>query len=304
MNINEHSITELAKVLAVEPAALKAHIVAEGAEAPKETKIGELLSGFTIMPKTAYETFLDNTRKEKYDEGRKASIGIPVQMAYEQLLGEKKEFRFERYEDAAAQLKTIAETYADKKLKENGQDPDKRITTLNADLDQLRLSLKTKEDELVKANAKVAEVEQFGSINSVVIASAASIQLAAETDAIAQEQRDIICERFHLRYKVEVQDGKQVVIDRATGQVRKNNLLEPVSIKSVVEEVAAVFPKKSAASGRGDGTDTGGNITSLKGLTKEQINKHIESKGLSLVGEEGKALYRQWLKDNPEQANK
>jgi hypothetical protein len=296
MNINEHSITELAKVLLVEPAVLKAHIIAEGAEPPTETKIGEALEGFN--------KFLDNTKKERYDAGRYAAIGIPVQMLHEQLLGEKKEFRFERYEDAAAQAKAIADAYAEKKLKETGQEPDKRITTLNADLEQLRLSLKTKEDELVKANAKVAEVEQFGSINSVVIAAAAGIPLAAEDDTIAQQQRDEINHIFHRRYKVEVQDGKQVVIDRATGQVRKNNLLEPVTIKSVVEEVAAIFPKKSAASGRGDGTDTGGNITSLKGLTKEQINKHIESKGLSLVGEEGKALYRQWLKENPEQANK
>ena len=295
MNINEHSINELAKVLLVEPAALKAHIVAEGTEAPKETKIGEALKDFN--------TFLDNMREAKYKEGRNAAIGIPVQMLHEQLLGEKKEFRFDRYEDAAAQAKAIADAYVEKKLKENGQEPDKRITALNADLEQLRATVKAKEDELAKAAAKITEVEQFGSINSIVIAAAASINLAAEDEAIAQQQREVINNIFHQRYKVEIQDGKQVVIDRSTGQVRKNNLLEPVSIKSVVEEVAAIFPKKSAASGRGDGTNTGGNTTTLKGLTKEQINKHIADKGLTLVGEEGKAIYRQWLKENPEQVN-
>lgn len=299
MNINEHSITELAKVLAVEPAVLKAHIVAEGAEAPKETKIGELLTGYSIMPKTAYDTFIDNLGKTKYDEGRKAAIGIPVQMLHEQLMGEKKEFRFERYEDAAAQAKAIADAYAEKKLKESGQEPDKRIQALNADLEQLRNTVKAKEDEVVKALARITEVEQFGSVNSQVIAAAAGISLAADDDKVASQQREVINSLFHSKFKVETQDGKQVVVDRATGQARKNNLLEPVSIKEVVEEIAAIFPKKNAATGRGDNSNSGTTGSqNLKGMTEEQVTAHIKAQGLDLVGEKGKTIYREWIKVN------
>ena len=298
IHINELSIAELGKTLGVDPAALKSHLVAEGTEAPKETKIGEVLSGFHIQKKTDYDTFIDNLGKGKYDEGRSAAIGMPLEMAHEKLIGEKKSFRLSKYEEAAAEMERIAEVYAQKKLKEAGIEPDKKVQQLTADIEQLRKNYSEKENAVKEWEKKYTELEQFGSKKAKVTAAVSAINLAAEGQVL-QGQRTAIETLFFNQYDTRIEEGKEWVIEKATGKVLKTATLEPVPVDEVVKQLASIFPTKTAHAGRGDESGNGTITTdSLKGVTEDEIKKIISSKGLNLAGGEGRAIYTNWVKAN------
>lgn len=234
---------------------------------------------------TISSTDLDNRDRNKYNEGKTAGTEI-----------------------AMKDLKTKHNLTVD------GVDPDKIVEAIGKKaVDEAKIA----PDEQVKTAKQLTEQWK----TKATTAEERATQLEKEKGELSKDNRyrsllpkdrsDILNDDEFLmtvkgRYDIQTKEGKEVVIDRTTGEiVRDKTKLEPVAPADVIKghfterkwlvDPKAVDPRGGRGGGNSGPSGGKGQFTKIS-----EVNKHIEEQGKSIQGKDGQALLRGILKDNPD----
>lgn len=289
LHINELAINELAQMVGVEPEKLKSELVVDADAAPTETKIKDVLANAVIMPKTNYEQLLDNTRKTKFDEGKNRALNDFTKVA----LGDK---AFEvtpemKREDVWDKIKSAAQKDWEK---EHGKAPSEWMT----EKEKLQRLIQDKESEVEKLKSEVENTRVSSTKREKILAAVSAIPFES-TGEILSKQREVVLKNVLSSYELKIEDGKDVYYK--DGQKLVDNYLNPLKIEDIVKDEAVIFPMTKASNGRGDQSSKNNNHQSgdldadlKKAPTMGDLHKILEARGLSPLGEEGRAVITRW----------
>lgn len=106
------------------------------------------------------------------------------------------------------------------------------------------------------------------------------------------------------KYNIEVREGKEVVIDKATNEIVRDKVkLEPVTPADVF---TGYFTEKKwiAEPAAGGGGRGGGNSNPGAGAGKftkiSEVRAHVEAQGQNALGQKGQAMIQAIVKENPD----
>jgi hypothetical protein len=290
LQVNEHSINALAELTGVAVADLKAQIVVEADAAPTETKIKDLLTGTVIMKKENYDTLIDNTRKEKFDEGKTRALADIAKLA----MGEKaiEVTKETKREDVLAKILDHSKQVWSK---ESGTPPAEWATEKS----KLQGMVQEYENKYKELEQKIESTKGESAFREKALSAVSGINFSSAPE-ISSKQREVVLKNILSSYTRKVEDGKDVYYRNSDGQKLVDQYLNPKPIEDIAKEEAIIFPTTQASNGRGDqssqNNQSSGNLDAdLKAATSmDDLHKLLVARGLSSASAEGQALIRKW----------
>lgn len=242
-------------------------------DVPKETfsqavEKGELKienQDLVIKNKTDFDTFIENTTRERYNAGLEVGEKRAVTTVSEKF-GVKLDEQKKTVENFANILKSTLE-------KELKVEPDKRITELQRDKETLQSNYSTLEGTYNNMLTQIKQTQKNDYINKKLIESIPRLQ-DGKTIETKIPVEDIIL-LFKQRYELDIDDtGKEIV--KQSGIVLKNATnLNELSFKDVFSTFVKDYTKP--VEGGAGGGDSSGNAApgSLEAFKKEMEEKNI-----------------------------
>lgn len=195
------------------------------------------LSAVVILPKTTYDTRIDNIKKETSTTTKEILIK-----------GFRKELELEfegKNEDA---FLTAMRGKLEKVKEEAVTDPEKRYTDLKSDFEKLQ-------GNLTKAEQRAQELENGFK------AKETENEIKSEffkhiPDNVIVSKNTIMTEAKEKGFSFVIEDGKKVVKDSSGTILKDEKTLSPLSYKEFAETfVTPYLPKVDGGSGKGNETD-------------------------------------------------
>lgn len=196
-------------------------------------------------------------------------------------------------------------------LQVDGEDPDKIVEAI---------AKKAVEDAKIAPDKQVEEARKDRDQwkQKATAAEQAAADLKKQTEQLAADNRfrslfpkdrsEILTDDEYLdaakrRYAIETREGREVMIDRTTGDIVKDKTkLEPVAppdvLKGYFTERKWIAEEQKPAGGRGGGDSkpggAGGKFSKLS-----EVRAHVEGQGKNPLGMEGQAMIQAAIKENP-----
>jgi hypothetical protein len=271
--LKEATITQLATLVKVDPAVLKAALVAT------DEQDVAIPADLQVLTKTEFET----RDRNKYNEGKTAATEI--------LLKEIKTKN--KIELDSNDPDRIVEAIGKKAVEEAKIAPDKQVEEAKKERDQWKAKATTAEqaqEELKKQTTQLSLDNRFRAL-------------------FPKDRSDILNDDEYLnsakgRYSIETRDGKEVVVDRTTNDIVKDKVkLEPVApadvIKGYFTERKWITEEQKGAGGRG-GKDSipGGGAGKFAKLSEARA--WVEGQGKNIQGAAGQTMLQAAIKENPD----
>ena len=288
--LNQKTVEVLASTLKVDAAKLSEQLLTDQTDVTKmETKIGDVLTGLTIMPKADFTTLVENTGKQKYNEGKIAEAEMSLKE-------QRKKFELP---DSVNSWDALITSVVEAANKKSGTPADERVKAFEAEKLQLQGIIKTKETELAKALGEVENVKNGFTINNQIDRAIMEINIDADATKI-NGQREILATIFKQKHEIKIEDGKQVVY--RDGKKLLDGVLNPVSVQDALREFAPAYVNvKADTKGRGDqssDTQLSGDLANIK--DRKSFEAYMEKKGITnFASPEGLAIYREVKAKNP-----
>lgn len=223
--------------------------------------------------KEQHETYSKNLSDEHYNNGKVVGIEMSIKQAKEE---NGLEFEGKTMANLLSAHKTKVE-------KDTGAEPSAKIKELNTDLETLRASLTEKETEFTAFKTGIAEKETRGKKDSAINTAIPSEGLIVSKDIALMALKS----QFGLDLTY-TEDGKaQPTIN---GEAKKDSLLQPVELKTLVTEGLTKLGLIKKVSGGAGGDD---DITKAKEGTWEAFIKEMESKNITGLERQEEATRRQ-----------
>ncbi len=195
-----------------------------------------------------------------------------------------------------------------------GVDPDKIVAAIGA---KAVAAANIAPDEQVKEAKKTADqwkAKATEAENKAAALEAKTLELSTDNKIrglFPKDRGDILTDDEFLmsvkgKFEIKIHEGREVVVDRATGEIIKDKTkLEPVAPGEVIK---GYFTERKwiqeAGAGGGQGGRGGGNSGPQGGKGKytklSEVHAAITGEGKSVLGEYAKTVIAAALKDNPE----
>jgi len=155
----------------------------------------------------------------------KGRVKAGHETAYPEILGKKlnEEYGLGLTTTEAKDLKKVHEAMAKKAVAEAKLDPDKKVTELNTSLERLRQQLAEKETAIQQHANQLKEIKELQTWESLIPEGA--------TKVLTKEEH---INRMRKVYDLG-EDG--TIIEKATGQAKKNNLEQPIKPADAIAEL-------------------------------------------------------------------
>lgn len=160
-------------------------------------------------------------------------------------------------------------------------------------IEDLRAQIKKVEKEKEDAVAAVKNEFHTQAIQNEYSTSLSGIGLEYDKDALPIQQ-EMLSALWEKRYKTERKDGKTIVIDKATGKVVVNELLEPQPISVVLESLAKTSQMKFKEPDPGGRGGNGSDPKNKTVLTGKSFFEACKEKNISPTSAEGDAFRKEY----------
>ncbi len=208
-------------------------------------------------------TNVDAEKKERYDSGKEAGVGMNIRDLKEKIGMD--------YEGKSPEL--FIQKYKEFVIKEAKIEPDKRITNLEQDNEQLRTTITAKDLEIKTATDSVGKLK-----TNFEIEKQYDQYIPKNAEGWKFEDLKTIVKA---NVNIGIVDNKPVLVD-PDGEVIKNDLREPVKIADGINDFLLTRNIKTT-NGRGGGDSnlkTDGGITNYAAFEKKMIDQGINPKSI------------------------
>jgi len=196
-----------------------------------------------IKPKTEYETFLTNTKKEEYERGKVAGIEMPIKEARE-----KYGLSFE-----GKTIENFAEALKTKVLNEAKVEPSKQISELVADKEKLQTIAKDWEAKHNNLLGTFENEKKQGRIEKELLSK-------LPKDGISIPNEDLLL-ILKSRNDFDI-EGSNIVIKRGGEVVKNPSTLNPVTLDEMLPELIKpyIVQRKGGNGGENDNEGKAGTL--------------------------------------------
>lgn len=168
-------------------------------------------------------------------------------------------------------MDNLLSAYKDKLTDELTSEPNALIDGLKKDKEKFQSILKEKDNQIETLNNSITSIKNQSVIESSVIRAFGNVTEGVKTSIPTQDIRDL----FLLKNKIDIQDGKTVVIK--DGEVIQDpTTLEPVSLDSVAGEFIKSYIQ-TPTGGKGGTDNPNGTGTDFDAFQKEMTDKGIQT---------------------------
>lgn len=251
-----------------------------------------------IYKKDEFDTLLKNKETEYLDRHAKAENINPA--IYKRVSGTVKEMTEKNIakrfgiSDYLGLDDLLEKAEAKLKVAPNTDEKDSKI-------DELKQLVKQVEKEKFDGiSAKEKEVDGF-IISSVMQSAISDLPIDFEGEQL-KIQRDITATMFEKKYILQRKDKKIIATDRATGEVVKDRVGDPVEVSKLLVDFAPTVTKIKTvpAGGRGDGSSANNTNTDLAKVTnEEEFIAMLKAKNIKSGTKESQQLLMEIKKANP-----
>ena len=267
--MNKKVLDQLAGALGID-----VEVLTKGISSEQEDATIELPKG-TFLSEADLATLKDNHGKERYDAGATASREILLKDLAD-------EAGIERSKDKSSFLKS----YKTKLIEEANVEPDKKVSELQASLENLQ-------KQLTDGDKKYSDLQKDVSTRETRFKIQSMLPDLPEGSGLSKEEAVDI----YLKNREVKEDG----IYKA-GNLMKDNLERALTLDKDIEGFVTERGWNVIPTGRGGGagkpTPNGSGIS-----TMEEYENHLKDRGLSVGGQEANAILAKAMNDNPDNFN-
>jgi len=250
MALSKEAIEKLESTLKLEAGTISAAM-------ENEEETGIEIPELVVRSKEEEDKYLDNLKTEY----KKVGLEIGIKDAKSEL---GLDFEGKSISDFATALQNKA---IEEKKAELGE-PNKKIEELSKNLETLQTTIKAKDDEILSIKAQATQKEEQSTLNQHL--------MAAIPDNVTLPKSDVAV-LFKNNYSLGFDDNKKPVLKK-DGEILKNDILEPLQIKDVVNTFVTERKfLKTAEGGTGEKDELG----SAKAGSMEAFIKEMEDKGVN-----------------------
>lgn len=217
-----------------------------------------------------------NTWKENYKrENHNAMREIMVKEAKRDLGKKYENLDNNPYNFEGKDLNKLLEVHAQETLRSAKIEPEKKVAELQKDLETFRNKVQEYESQIQTINQEKENIKFEFSLKD---------RLSSTLKNISGEKiipEDEIIDLYRMKRDIKSGENGFNIVDKSTNEIKKNSMLEPISLESDFEEFVASRYVKKPDGGRGEG-NTGG----VAKNTIEAFDKQMQSEGKKIGGEE------------------
>lgn len=248
----------------------------------------------------SYSQLIDNLTKnlppDLYEETKKAGEEMRVKEI-------KRKYNYEFEGKSVEALNDYLLKQIESKSKTDLTEIEKQYKT---DLEKLQKTIETERQEkekerLLRKQDKINWIVD-NHFNSIQIDVPAHLKDAEQINAFRKNEIEKNKIYFKSQYQFDVDDLGNIIIKDSTGQIKKDELLNPVKIENVVNEFATknfISYGNNGIKGRGGKDEYPSNNTLLSGVkTMDELVSYAEKQGVKKNTKEFDALTTEFLKNN------
>jgi len=291
-NLNQKTVAELATVLKIDTAKLTEQLQTDESDTSKQdTKVGELLTGRSVLLDAEKDTLLTNHGKTRYDAGYKAFEEMGLKEA-------KKKFGVDPIDPKLNTIDALVTKIVEQEKVKIGTEPDKRVKDLETEKANLQKTVTDLGAEIETWKGKASQAETSGTIKSSILAALNDVQIEVDA-ARLPAQREVLQMAFEKKHEVKIEDGKQVVY--RDGKKLVDNLQNPLPIVDVMKDFAPLYVNVKTKTGRGDSSSQASQLSGeLASITdRTTLLKYLEDKKIRMDSSEAMAVIKEVKEKNP-----
>jgi len=162
----------------------------------------------------------------------------------------------------------LLEAYGAKIKEDLTQEPDKRVDSLQSDLDIMKQNFQNSQEQVTMLNSQISQVKNESVINATI--SKAIPEPSALTIPVGDVET-----LFRAKHKLDVQEGRVVLMDGE--EVMKNRTtLDPITLEERMRDFIAPYIKPTqGGAGGSDEPGAGGSETSFDSFIEEMEGQGI-----------------------------
>jgi hypothetical protein len=270
--------TAIAKLAAL--AKMDEKVLSDAIAAPDEQDVA-IPEDLQVLTKTEQET----RDRNKYNEGKTAGSEMVI----------KDIKTTHKLSIDSNDPEKVVEAIGKKAVEEAKIAPDEQVKEQKKLVDQWKQKATTAEQKATELEGKITGLSVDNKLRGL----------------LPKDRSDILTDDEYLvsiksKFRLETKDGREVVIDNATGEVVRDKIkLEPIlpgdAISGYFTERKGWLVDPKAGGGQGGRGGGNSNPGAMPKFTKRsEVIAHIESQGISIQGSEGQAMVRAAMKENPD----